>query len=202
MKTKIFGICIYTSTILFFGFVSLYAYAWIVNSNPWKSYITTGNSNPVTVIDPDSPSKKAYTFHPYVIRIAVEKSDVEEMQGRHLLFFNQDMPYELNASFAFADGDKRIGKSGFMGYGIQFGSWTHSARMLGCSDNDRTSQTVFLGYGIYFSDIDHTVNKEQNWWTFFINLWYPIIIFGILPAIFVVKKLRNRKSTSTKKTTS
>jgi len=58
-----------------------------------------------------------------------------------------------------------------------------------------------LLYGIYFSDIDHTINKEQNWWTFFINLWYPIIIFGILPAIFVIKKLRNRKSASTKEAT-
>jgi len=33
-----------------------------------------------------------------------------------------------------------------------------------------------------------------------INLWHPIILFGILPATFVIKILRGRKPASTKKT--
>jgi len=179
--------------------MGLYVYTWIMDANSWKSFVTVGRSNPITATD--YTSKKTYAVYPHRVRIALEKNEVEDMRGCNLVFFNQDIPYELNAMFAFADGDKKISKAGLMRYGIQVGSWAHSARMLGCADNDRTSQTVFLGYGIYFSNIDHTVNKEQNWWTFFINLWYPIIIFGILPSIFVIKKLRNRKPASTQEAT-
>ncbi|HEY1718421.1 MAG TPA: hypothetical protein VGH42_09045 [Verrucomicrobiae bacterium] len=56
------------------------------------------------------------------------------------------------------------------------------------------------GYGIYFLSIYDAASK-WTWWTLIISLWYPIIIFGILPAIFAVKKMRNRKSASTKKPT-
>jgi hypothetical protein len=55
-------------------------------------------------------------------------------------------------------------------------------------------------YGIYFRTIKHAVKKDWDQWTLMISLWYPIILFGILPAIFAVKKLRGRKSVSTEKT--
>jgi hypothetical protein len=54
--------------------------------------------------------------------------------------------------------------------------------------------------GIYFRLIED-VRRPDSWWTFRINLWYPIILFGILPAIFAVKKLRGGKPASTNKTT-
>ena len=196
MKKKIFKICIYISTVLFLGFVSLYVYTWIVDASSWESFITVVHGDPVTATD--YSSKKIYVIYHHRVRIAIEKNQMKDMRGCNLVFFNQDMPYELNAMFAFSDGDKIIGKSGFKMFGISFGSGTHSTKMLGCAENDRTSQTVFLGCGIYFSDIDHTVNKEQNWWTVFVNLWYPIILFGILPAIFVVKKWRDGKANSTR----
>jgi hypothetical protein len=61
--------------------------------------------------------------------------------------------------------------------------------MFDCAKGDITGETLFLGYGIFFWDMNHTINKEQNWWTFFINLLYPIIFFGILPFIVVVRKV-------------
>ena len=198
MKRKLSKICVYASTILFLGFLSLYVYTLIANPNPWESRITVGNSNPVTVTDPDSPSKRTYTFHPHIIRIALEKRE-GDMRGCNLIFFNQDMPYELNASFGFTRGDKPTNKIHFQFHEMVFGSIIHSTRMLGCTKDDQTKEILFMGYGIFFWDMNHTINKEQNWWTLMISLWYPIILFGILPAIFVVKKLRGRKSASTKK---
>lgn len=50
----------------------------------------------------------------------------------------------------------------------------------------------WTGYGIYFRSIEHT-NKDQTWWTLMVSLWYPVIIFGILPGLFVVQKLRGTK---------
>jgi hypothetical protein len=52
------------------------------------------------------------------------------------------------------------------------------------------------GYGIYFLSIYDAASK-WTWWTLIISLWYPIILFGILPAIFVVKKLRGRENVAT-----
>ena len=196
MKNKTFKICSYISTGLFFGFLSLYAYTLLASPNPWKSYITIGNSNPVVVIDSDSPSKRTLNLYPHIVHATVEKNDVEDMQGCHILFFNQNMPYELNASFAFTPNDKNISKFGFMNYGIKSGSWTHSTRMIGCATNDQTSEDIFLGYGIFFWKMSHTINQEQNWWTFFFSLWYPIVIFAILPTIFLIKKFVSKKRKS------
>jgi hypothetical protein len=53
------------------------------------------------------------------------------------------------------------------------------------------NETFYEGWGIYFKLINNPAMKI-NWWTLMISLWYPIILFGILPAIFVVKKLRKK----------
>ena len=201
MKKKFLGICIHASTILFFGFLSLYAYTLTVSPSPWKSYITIGNSDPVMATDIDSPSKKTHAFYPRVVRIAVENSGVDEMRGCHLVFFNQDMPYELNASFAFTRGDKPTNKILFHFHRTVFLSVQHSAKMLGCAKDDKTGETLFISYGIFFWKMSHSINQEQNWWTFFFNIWYLIILFAILPAIFLTRKLCNRKSISTRKAT-
>jgi hypothetical protein len=61
-------------------------------------------------------------------------------------------------------------------------------------------ETFYEGWGIYFKLINNTAMKI-TWWTLMISLWYPIIIFAILPTIFMIKKLRNRKSVLTQKAT-
>ncbi|MES1181134.1 MAG: hypothetical protein ABUL66_04660, partial [Verrucomicrobiota bacterium] len=66
--------------------------------------------------------------------------------------------------------------------------------------NNTTNEKEWAGYGIYFRWIKD-VNRPDSWWTLMVSLWYPIILFGILPAIFVVKKWRKRKLVSTKKAT-
>ena len=48
-------------------------------------------------------------------------------------------------------------------------------------------------WGLYFRLIKHA-DTNETWWTLMVSLWYPIIIFGILPLVFVVKKLRAAKS--------
>jgi hypothetical protein len=108
------------------------------------------------------------------------------------------MPFWGVRAFPFPSGDKITIQPRIFGYGIQFGSGTHSAKMVGCSENDLTSETYFIGYGIFFCDISHSLDKDKTWWTLMINLWYPIIIFAILPAILLVKKLRSKKLASTK----
>jgi hypothetical protein len=50
------------------------------------------------------------------------------------------------------------------------------------------------GWGIYFRHIENSVQKSI-WWTLMISLWWPIILFGMLPAIYAVKKLRAAKKT-------
>ena len=45
------------------------------------------------------------------------------------------------------------------------------------------------GFGIYFRLIKDT-KMVGSWWTLMISLWYPVIIFAILPVTFAVKKWR------------
>jgi hypothetical protein len=42
--------------------------------------------------------------------------------------------------------------------------------------------------GIYFLSIRYADGREA-WWTFMTNLWYPIVVFAILPAVCLVQKL-------------
>jgi hypothetical protein len=75
----------------------------------------------------------------------------------------------------------------------------------GPEPNDRTSsgidnQTGWGFYGIECRLMSVNDPAVKTWWTLRISLWYPIILFGILPAIFAVKKWRGRKSASTQKT--
>jgi len=202
MKNKILKNCAYISAVLFFGFVGLYLYVWIApeinGGSDWHS-LSIGHGK-VSIVNPAMPDSTKFwedggtSFH-----ISVAK-DIAEMSGDYLVFFNQNIPFQGVRIFGFAQGDKRIGEKGFIGYGMEFGSLAHSTNMIGCPDNDRTSEAVFIGYGILFFDLSHSIDKDKNWCTFMISLWYPIILFGILLAIFVVKKLRGRKQASTKKT--
>jgi len=73
------------------------------------------------------------------------------------------------------------------------------AMVISMSNDHSTTETGWVYFGIFYRLITDT-HRPDNWWTLMISLWYPIILFGILPAIFVVKKLCGRKSASTKKT--
>lgn len=68
------------------------------------------------------------------------------------------------------------------------GPYPNDTTMLGPTD----TITGYEGYGIYYHVIHKSATKV-TWWTLMISLWYPIILFGILPAIFAVKKLRVRR---------
>ncbi len=93
-------------------------------------------------------------------------------------------------------GDTETNRIFYQGFGIEYGSWEHTKNIFGFSQNDREIESMFKGYGVYYRDTSHTVDKVHNWWTLAISLWYFIILFGILPTIFVIKKLRDRKSAS------
>lgn len=69
------------------------------------------------------------------------------------------------------------------------GPYPNATTMLGPTD----TITGYEGCGIYYHVI-HDSASNVTWWTLMISLWYPIILFGILPAIFVVKKLRAKTS--------
>lgn len=175
MKTKLLKICLCVSTILFFGFVGLYAYVWIKNPNPFSAF---------------------HTYPPYdgdKIHFTSAK-DMGEMNGFQLCFFNQRMPFGGVRSFPFPGDDKITDIHGFKKLGILFGTGAHTTVMLDCAKNDQTSETHFRGYGIYYFDMSHSIDKDKTWWTLVISLWYPIILFSILPAIFVIKKVRAKTS--------
>ena len=51
------------------------------------------------------------------------------------------------------------------------------------------SEWGVTGWGVYFRHIENTVEKSV-WRTLIISLWYPVILFGILPALFAIEKTR------------
>ena len=58
---------------------------------------------------------------------------------------------------------------------------------------DKTvSETGWDGCGTYFRIVKDT-KRTDNWWTLMFSLWYPIIIFSVLPAVYVVQKPRGTK---------
>ncbi|HEY1717618.1 MAG TPA: hypothetical protein VGH42_04890 [Verrucomicrobiae bacterium] len=184
MKKKILSICLWISTAFFVVFAGLYIYVLIADPKThiddsgihWPN-ITIKHNPPTIITNPPSkisakyPLYKPITIDDPSIHVAVTKDD----WNGNLMFFNQRSPY--------------VGGTLIMTGGHD--STNHV---------DRISEKGWDGFGIYFCLIED-VRRPDSWWTFRINLWYLIILFGILPAIFAVKKLRNRKSASTKKAT-
>lgn len=75
----------------------------------------------------------------------------------------------------------------------------YTGSIVGFSGDKSVTEKGYEGWGIYFRLLKD-VRRSDSWWTLMISLWYPIFLFGILPAIFVIKKLCGRKSASTKET--
>lgn len=66
----------------------------------------------------------------------------------------------------------------------------YQGSIITLAGDNTVGETGFTGAGIYFRHIIHTVETDKNWWTLMISLWYPIIVFAVLPLVFVIKKLR------------
>jgi hypothetical protein len=162
MKRQFFRNCAYLSTVLFLGFVGLYAYVWIDDPNPkvsgagihW-SYISIGHTTK-SLTGTNGPTTGTYIYDDSGLRFTATKE-----YGGNLVFFNQAVPF-FGGTIGFA-GDKTVSEKG----------WD--------------------GCGIYFRIVKDT-KRADSWWTFMISLWYPVIIFGILPIVFVVKRLCSVKS--------
>ena len=74
----------------------------------------------------------------------------------------------------------------------------YSGSIVSMAGDKTVNVTGCDGWGIYFRSIKHTTRKDWDQWTLMISLWYPIILFGILPTIFVMKKLCSHKSATAK----
>jgi hypothetical protein len=62
-------------------------------------------------------------------------------------------------------------------------------------ENDRKINVRgWNGFGVYLRLIKNT-DVGKTWWTLIINLWYPIVIFGILSIVLVLKRLFPTKRT-------
>lgn len=198
MKNNLFRQCACASTVLFFGFVGLYAYVWITDPNPkvsgdssdWRS-VSIGHGK---ISIAHSWQHSTHTNGPAMGLIAEDGGGnlhitVSKLFFRaELLFLNQNMPEEGFMNFV-KPGDGKTKSIYFNHYGVEFYSFEHTTNFWGFSKNDRQTESRFIGYGIYFRDTSHTVDKAHNWWTLMISLLYPIIIFGILPFIAAVRKI-------------
>jgi hypothetical protein len=63
------------------------------------------------------------------------------------------------------------------------------ALVVSMSNDHSTTETGWAYAGISFRLIKD-VRRPDSWWTLMISLWYPLVLFGILPTIVMVKKLR------------
>jgi len=61
---------------------------------------------------------------------------------------------------------------------------------FGGSFGQTESEKGWDGCGIYFRIVKDT-RRADNWWTLMISLWYPIVIFCVLPLIFLIQKWRS-----------
>ncbi|MGA3266089.1 MAG: hypothetical protein ABSE16_04625 [Verrucomicrobiota bacterium] len=68
----------------------------------------------------------------------------------------------------------------------------YTGSVVSFTGDKSVTERGWTGWGLYFRLIEHTETNE-TWWTFMISLWYPVVICGILPAVFVVQRLRGTK---------
>jgi hypothetical protein len=68
-------------------------------------------------------------------------------------------------------------------------SYPYGGSTIGVAGDKSIVEKGWDGWGIYFRSFN-TVGKHDLWWTLKFSLWYPVVAFGILPAIFVIKRVR------------
>lgn len=66
------------------------------------------------------------------------------------------------------------------------------ATVITMSETNTVSENGWNSCGVSFHLIRDN-RMSNNWWTLAFSPWYPIIIFGILPAICLFKRLFRRK---------
>jgi hypothetical protein len=182
MKKKILSICVWVSITFFVVFAGLYIYVLIADPKTYMDdsgihwpNITIKHNPPIVITNyPSKISANYPLYKPTTIDDpSVHVAVTKYDWNGNLMFFNQRSPY--------------VG-----GVIAMTGTNSHSV--------NEVNETGWDGLGIYFCLIED-IRRPDSWWTLMISLWYPIILFAILPAIFVVKKLRGRKPASTKKAT-
>jgi hypothetical protein len=65
----------------------------------------------------------------------------------------------------------------------------YTGSIISFAGDDTVTERGLTGYGIYFRLIKY-LDKRETSWTLMISLWYPIIMFFILPTVFAIKNLR------------
>ena len=166
MKKNLFEICASVSTILFLGYVTLCLYVWLANSNPTDSVVEDWRSLSIG----GNGIKIAHS-----IRLSTKQN------GSAMQIY----PYDGGNNFHIAVTTSWGGKLILMNQCMP-----SEGVMLGADVAETIKRSGWDNFGIRFIHIIHSVEKDKNWWTLMISLWYPIVIFGILPSIFIAKKLR------------
>ena len=70
----------------------------------------------------------------------------------------------------------------------------YTGSVIGLAGDKSINKAGWDGWGIYFRSINRTGDKNENWWTLMVSLWYPISVFGVLSALCGVASLRGAKA--------
>jgi len=68
--------------------------------------------------------------------------------------------------------------------------FNRGAPYMNGSEGGNEKKHSWRGPGIGYIAFTSPPTSGEKWWTFAFSVWYPIIIFGILPLVLTVKKLR------------
>ncbi len=75
------------------------------------------------------------------------------------------------------------------------GDVPYTGSVIYIADNKSTdnsqSVTGWTTHGIYFRDIPQTAGRKQTWWTLMFKLLYPIIVFGALTFLLLLRSWRS-----------
>jgi hypothetical protein len=58
---------------------------------------------------------------------------------------------------------------------------------------DNQTERGWDGWGFFYRIVNDTDRKE-TWWTLMFSIWYPIIIFAILPLVFIIKRFATKNT--------
>jgi hypothetical protein len=67
--------------------------------------------------------------------------------------------------------------------------YPYGGSVIGVAGDNSVIENGFDWFGVYFRSFN-TAGKNDLSWTLKFSLWYLIILFGVLPAIFAMMKLR------------
>jgi hypothetical protein len=162
--------CVSVSVVLFFGFIGLYVYVWVADPNPKES---------------PSLDWRSVSIGHWKITIAHSLVPSTRTNGPAMLTYPYDGGGNLHITITKDWGGRLILLNQCM---------PSEGVMLSGIGDDKINVIGWRKCGIYYSYIIHTIEKDKNWWTLMISLWYPIIIFGIVPFACAIKRIYAAKS--------